>query len=62
MGQGQPRVIILTILVVLALTMPHTKFKGHRFIGFGEEVFKGYSKTSGLFEVSGTARFSSNYR
>ena len=39
MGQGQPRVIILIILVVLAQTMPHTKFQGHRSIASGEEDF-----------------------
>ena len=39
MGQGQPREIIWTILVVLTYTMLHTKFQGHRSIGSGEEDF-----------------------
>ena len=39
MGQGQPRVIILTTLVGLPYTMLHTKFQGHRYIGSGEEDF-----------------------
>ena len=39
MGQGQPRVIICTILVVLPYTMLHTKFQGHWSIGSGEEDF-----------------------
>ena len=37
MGQGQPREIIWTNLVVL--TMLHTKSQGHRSIGSGEEDF-----------------------
>ena len=40
MGQGQPRVIIRTTLVVLAWTMLHTKFQGHRSGGSGEDFFK----------------------
>ena len=39
MGQGQPRVIIWTTLVVLPYTMLHTKFQGHWSIGSGEEDF-----------------------
>ena len=39
MGQGQPRVIICIILVVLTYTMLHTKFQGHQSIGSGEEDF-----------------------
>ena len=39
MGQGQPRLIIWTILVVLAQTMLHTKFQGHQSIGSAEEDF-----------------------
>ena len=39
MDQGQPRVIILTSLVVLPYTMLHTMFHGHRSIGSGEEDF-----------------------
>ena len=35
MGQGQPRVIIWTTMVVLPYTMLHTKFKGHWSIGSG---------------------------
>ena len=38
-GQGQSRVIIWTTLVILAQTMPHTKFQGHRSIGSGGEDF-----------------------
>ena len=39
MGQGQPRVIIWTTLVVLPYKMLHTKFQGHWSIGSGEEDF-----------------------
>ena len=39
MGQGQPRVIIWKILVVLPYTMLHTKFQGHWSIGSGEEDY-----------------------
>ena len=39
MGQGQPRVIVCIIFVVLAETMLQTKFQGHRSIGSGEEDF-----------------------
>ena len=39
MGQGQTRVIICTILVVLAYKMLHTKFQGHWSIGSREEDF-----------------------
>ena len=39
MGQGQPRVIICIILVVLPYTMLHTKFQDHWSIGSGEEDF-----------------------
>ena len=39
MGQGQPRVIIWTTLVVLPYTMLHTKFQGYWSIGSGEEDF-----------------------
>ena len=37
MGQGQPRVIIWTTLVVLPYTMLHTKFQGHWSICSGAE-------------------------
>ena len=39
MGQGQPRVINWTTLVVLPYTMLHTKFQGHWSIGSGEEDY-----------------------
>ena len=39
MGQGQPRVISWTTLVVLPYMMLHTKFQGHRSSGSGEEDF-----------------------
>ena len=38
-GQGQPRVIIWTILVELKYTMLHTKFQGHQSIGSGEKDY-----------------------
>ena len=38
-GQGQPRVIIWTNLVVLVHPMLHTKFQGHQPFGSGEEDF-----------------------
>ena len=40
MGQGQPREIIWTVLVVLTYTMLHTKFQGHRSIGSGEDFLR----------------------
>ena len=39
MGQGQPRVIIWTTLVVLPYMMVHTKVQGHGSIGSGQEDF-----------------------
>ena len=39
MDQGQPRVIISTIMVELPYMMLHTKFQGNRSIGSGEEDF-----------------------
>ena len=39
MGQGQPRVIIWTTLVVLPYTMLHINFQGHWSTGSGEEDF-----------------------
>ena len=40
MGQGQPREIIWTILVVLTYTMLHTKFQGHQSIGSEEDFLR----------------------
>ena len=37
MSRGQPRFIILIILVVLSYIMLHTKFQGHWAIDSGEE-------------------------
>ena len=39
MNQGQPKTIILIILVVLTNQMLHTKFQGHQSVGSGEEDF-----------------------
>ena len=39
MGQGQPRVLICIILVVLLYTMTHTKFQGNLSIGSEEGDF-----------------------
>lgn len=36
-GQGQPKIIILTILVVLVYPVLRTKFQRHLFIGSREE-------------------------
>ena len=47
-GQGQPKVIIWTILVVLAYLMLHTKFQGHRPIGSGEEDFSRFLPYMGM--------------
>ena len=38
-GQGHPKVIIWTILVVLGYPMLHTKFEGHESIDSGEDDF-----------------------
>ena len=40
MGQGKPREIIWTILVVLTYTMLHTKFQGQRSIGSEEDFLR----------------------
>ena len=40
MGQGQPRVIIRTTLVVVPYTMLHTKFQGHWSIGSGDDFLR----------------------
>ena len=39
LGQGHRRVIILTKYDGLESSMPHTKFRGNRPIGPGEEDF-----------------------
>ena len=51
MGQGQPRVIIWTILVVLAKTMLHTKFQSHPAIGSGEEDFLRFLPYMGMAAI-----------
>ena len=51
MGQGQPREIIWTILVVLTYTMLHTKFQGHRSIGSGEEDFLRFLPYMGMAAI-----------
>ena len=51
MGQGQPRVIIWTTLVVLTYTMLHTKFQGHRLIGSREEDFLRFLPYMGMAAI-----------
>ena len=51
MGQGQPREIIWTILVVLTYTMLHTKFQGHQSIGSGEEDFLRFLPYMGMAAI-----------
>ena len=51
MGQGQPRVIIQTILVVLPYMMLHTKFQGHWSIGSGEEDFLRFLPYMGMAAI-----------
>ena len=51
MGQGQPRAIIWTILVVLPYTMVHTKFQGHWSIGSGEEDFLRFLPYMGMAAI-----------
>ena len=51
MGQGQPREIIWTILVVLTYTMLHIKFQGHRSIGSGEEDFLRFLPYMGMVAI-----------
>ena len=51
MGQGQPRVIIWTTLVVLPYTMLHTKFQGHWSIGFVEEDFLRFLPYMGIVAI-----------
>lgn len=38
-GQGQPKVIVWTILVLLKYPMEHIKFEGNLSIGSKEEEF-----------------------
>ena len=47
-GQGQPRVIIWTILIVLEYPMLHTEFQGHRSTGSGEEDFSRFLPYMGV--------------
>ena len=51
MGQGQPREIIWTILVVLTYTMLHTKFQGPRSIASGEEDFLRFLPYMGMAAI-----------
>ena len=51
MGQGQPRVIIWTKLVVLEHPMLHTKIQGHRPLGSGEEDFKRFLPYMGMAAI-----------
>ena len=51
MGQGQPRVIIWTTLVVLPYTMLQTKFQGHWSIGSGEEDFLSFIPYMGMAAI-----------
>ena len=51
MGQGQPREIIWTILVVLTYTMLQTKFQGHQSIGSGEEDFLRFLPYMGMAAI-----------
>ena len=41
-GQGQPKVVVWTILVVLTYPMLHTEFQGNRLIDSGVENFKDF--------------------
>ena len=51
MGQGQPRVMFWTTLVVLPYTMLHTKFQGHWSIGSGEEDFLRFLPYKGMLAI-----------
>ena len=50
-GQGQPRVIIWTNLVVLEHPMLHTKFQGHWPFGCGEEDFLRFLPYMGMAAI-----------
>ena len=50
-GQGQPRVIIWTILVVLAYIMLHTKFQDNMSIGSQEEDFLAFFAYIGMVAI-----------
>ena len=50
-GQGQPRVIIWTNLVVLDHPMAHTKIQGHRPFGSGEEEFLRFLPYMGMAAI-----------
>ena len=51
MGQGQPRAIIWTTLVVLAYTMLQTKFQGHLSVDPGEEDFLRFLPYMGMVAI-----------
>ena len=51
MGQGQPRVIIWTTLVVLPYTMLHTKFQGHWSIDSGKKDFLRFLPYMGMAAI-----------
>ena len=50
-GQGQPRVIIWTKLVVLEYPILHIKFQGHRPFGSGEEDFLRFLTYMGMAAI-----------
>ena len=51
MGQGQPRVIIWTTLIVLPYTMLHTMFQDHWSIGSREEEFLRFLPYMGMVAI-----------
>ena len=50
-GQGQPRVIIWTNLIVLEHPMLHTKFQGHRTFGSWKEDFLRFLPYMGMVAI-----------
>ena len=50
-GQGQPKVIIWTKLVVLEHPMLHTMFQGHRTFGSGEDDFLRFLPYMGMAAI-----------
>ena len=50
-GEGQPKVIIWTNLVVLEHPMLHTKFQGHQPFGSGEEDFLRFLSYMGMVAI-----------
>ena len=50
-GKGQPRVIIYTILAILAYIMLHTKFQGYQSISIEKKIFVMFLPYMGMVAI-----------